>query len=840
MSNRLFRHGYSSPDSFSGIEDGDILAGVEKPARYIGTEVNHVKKDLREVKLHVALAFPDVYEIGMSHLGLKILYSVVNSRPEFYAERVFAPWPDMEASLRREGRPLKTLETGTPLDALDFVGFSLQYELCATNVLQMLDLGMIPIAARNRNAGHPFIVGGGPGALNPAPLSRFFDAFVIGDGEEAILELAAAHVRWKETRGSRNELLDEWKRIPGVYVPSRHRKGESIRRRIVADLEGAPFPHRPVVPFCETVHDRIGLEIARGCSRGCRFCQAGMMYRPVRERRPQTIIDLAHSNVSATGWEEIALLSLSAGDHSCINDVIKGITRDFACEKVALSLPSLRTDSLDPSMVEQIRKVRKTGFTLAPEAGTERLRRIINKGNSEDDLERAVTTAFDGGWRAVKLYFMIGLPFETDEDLDGIVRLVLKASKWAKGGRITASVSTFVPKSHTPFQWCEQISVEETMRRRHYIRRYFQKGRTRVKFHNPRVSFLEGVIARGDERLGAVIESAYGKGARFEGWDERLNFDVWMDAFTENGIDPEDYLKSRSIEEELPWDFVDGRVSKDFLSREWAKAEAGETTPDCRNSDCSGCGVCDFEQVLPRPASHTDADPDLSHGILPPDGHPTIRRLRLQYAKLGAMRFLGHHDVTRVFHRALRRMGLKPAYSNGFHPHPKLRFSPPLGLGIESLAEFVDVDLVDCRLIPEEIMAALNSALPPGMQPLAIEERSLNEDPVSGTLRRVTYELSVSDSLSMRDVAEMVRKFESSQTFEITRVHKGKSKTRDLKEWVCRLETHESILRMEFKSDASGSVHPYDAVSAILGIGRDSLKTMRLVKTEVGFKDSLT
>ncbi|MFH1112309.1 MAG: TIGR03960 family B12-binding radical SAM protein [Pseudomonadota bacterium] len=838
MTNRLISHKHRPENSFPGIEDADLLARVEKPARYVGKEVNEIAKDPAAVKLHMALAFPDVYEVGMSHLGLKILYSVVNARGDLYAERVFAPWPDMEALLRREGRPLRSLETGTPLNSFDLVGFSLQYELCATNVLQMLELGMIPLQARHRTRNHPFIVGGGPGSLNPTPLSRFFDAFVVGDGEEVILELAEAQVGWKETDRSRDDLLDEWKKIPGVYVPSRFSKGERISRRIVADLDQASFPNRPVVPFCETVHDRIGLEIARGCTRGCRFCQAGMVYRPVRERQPDTILGLAHSCVSATGWEEMALLSLSSGDYSCINELIRSITRDFADSKTALSLPSLRTDSFDAEMAEQIRKVRKTGFTLAPEAGTERLRRIINKGNTEEDLQRAVSTAFDRGWRAVKLYFMIGLPFETDEDLDGIVGLIRKASKWSKGGRITASVSTFVPKSHTPFQWSGQISVDETIRRQRYIRRYFQKGRTRVKFHDPRVSFLEGVIARGDERLGGVIECAYNKGARFDGWDEHLKFDLWMEAFNEMGIDPEEFLKNRGLEDALPWDFIDSGVAKDFLLREWSKAEAVETTADCRNSPCAGCGVCDFEEIFPRFASPEGPAPEKTSGEMPDNAHPSVRRFRLRYSKLGPMRFLGHHDVIRLFHRAFRRIGLRLDYSKGFHPHPRMRFSPPLGLGIESVAEYMDFDVLDCPSPAGDIAEALQGALPPGMQPLDLKEIQLNEDFVSGTITWVTYELEFPDSVERGDLNEKIRQFESSHAFEITKVHKGRSKTRNLKEWVCRLDLHDSIMRIEFTSGPSGSVHPYDAISAILGISRDLIKTMRLTKTSVGFESA--
>ncbi len=499
------------PASGSELPD-EFLVQVQKPARYIGDEINAVKKDTRDIDLHMGLCFPDVYEVGMSHLGLKILYAIVNSRPKLYAERVFAPWPDMEDLLRRNDRRLTTLETGTPLADLDIIGFSLQYELCATTVLQMLDLAGIPLRSADRGEDHPFVIAGGPTAFNPAPMAVFFDVFVIGDGEEVILDLADAHIEWQKRKGPRRELLEAWKGIPGIYVPSLHRNGESVSRRIVNDLDAAAFPTNFILPFCEIIHDRVGMEVARGCTRGCRFCQAGMLYRPVRERAPKTIMELARQNLRDTGWEEIALLSLSTGDYSGIGRLIQEMVDELSPERTAVSLPSLRTDTFEAEMAEQIRRVRKTGFTLAPEAGTDRLRRVINKGNTEEDLEKAITAAFQLGWQSVKLYFMIGLPTETDEDLDGIIGVIRKASKWTRGGKITASVSTFVPKCHTPFQWAGQISSEETLRKQQYIRRYFRKGNAQVKFHDPRVSFLEGIIARGDERLSAVIQKAFERG----------------------------------------------------------------------------------------------------------------------------------------------------------------------------------------------------------------------------------------------------------------------------------------------------------------------------------------
>lgn len=817
----------------------DLLYRVQKPARYLGHEINRVMKNPSEVKVRIALAFPDVYDVGMSHLGLKILYAVVNARPDLYAERVFAPWPDMEALLRSEGRPLLTLETATPLSEMDFVGFSLQYELCATTVLQMLELGGIPLRAEDRTTSDPFVVGGGPAAFNPIPLSPFFDAFVVGDGEEVILEVADLQASWKREGGSREDLLREWKRLTGVFVPSLHRSSDVVTKRVVADLDSAAFPTRLVVPFCETVHDRIGVEITRGCTRGCRFCQAGMIYRPVRERAAAQVMSLARESVAATGWEEIALLSLSSGDYTCIRGLITEMARELSPEKVALSLPSLRTDTFDSVLAEQIRRVRKTGFTLAPEAGTDRLRRIINKGSTEEDLERAVVEAFRHGWQSVKLYFMIGLPFETDEDLDGIVGLIRKVLRWARGGRATASISTFVPKSHTPFQWAGQISLEETRRRQQYIRRFFARGKARVKFHDPRVSFLEGVLARGDERVTEVITSAYSKGARLDGWDDQLDFDLWMRAFEDCGLDPERYLGDRDLAEALPWDHIDSRVRREFLVEEWERAKSGLATADCRSGACSACGACDFGEVRTRLAEADGITVVGSPDEESAGGGGENRQFRLRYAKVGHMAFLGHQDLIRLFHRAFRRAALKLDYSKGFHPHPRLRFSPPLGLGIESTAEYVDFNLLDCALSTEQIIEALRSVLPSGIMPLNLDERPLNEAAVSGRIRQVIYEVIPVGSLSSMNLAECLRRFQARSQFEITKVHKGKTKTRDLKVWIEDLTISGSVLQMTLRAGPDGSVHPLEAARAVLGLGNDdSAHGIRVHKTSVRFEES--
>jgi len=598
----------------------EILPLIRQPSHYLGNEINTIRKEPHNVRLRFALAFPDLYQVGMSYMGIQILYNILNAREEIAAERVFAPGVDLEERLREDRVPLSSLESGTPISNFDIIGFSLLYELNFTNILTILDLSGIPFYAGDRNPSHPFVVAGGPCTFNPEPLADFFDAMVVGDGEEVVLELTEAWLEWKDAGGDREALLKKWSRIKGVYVPSffeadvdpkgfqvvtaRFPDYEVVRKALVPDLDRAPYPDCPVVPFGNPVHDRLSLEIFRGCTRGCRFCQAGIIYRPVRERSPDVVLSLAERALKNTGYEDLSLLSLSTGDYSAIQVLMERLMNRCAPKKIAVSLPSLRVGSLTESLMAQIKRVRKTGFTIAPEAGSQRLREVINKNITEEDLEETVQNAFGLGWQLIKLYFMIGLPTETEADLEGIVSLVRRLqrirSPGKRGGNITVSVSTFIPKAHTPFQWCAQMSVDESRRKIHMLRSKLKGRGLRFKWQTPEMSLLEGLWARGDRRLSRLLVKAYELGCRFDGWSEHFQFKRWQEAIKACGVDVDFFTsRARDLSEPLPWDHIDTGVSKEFLKLEWEKALEGSETPDCRDGECHLCGVCDFETIKP-------------------------------------------------------------------------------------------------------------------------------------------------------------------------------------------------------------------------------------------------
>jgi len=565
------------------------------PSRYLGDEVNSVQKDPSAVEISIALAFPDVYEIGMSHLGLKILYHILNLQNWLSAERIFAPWVDLGSEYKKEGIPLASLESGKPLSEFDIIGFSLQHELCYTNILSMLDLGNIPLLAEERESMNPLVIAGGPACFNPEPVAALFDAIVIGDGEEAALSICQTVREWKlDGRNSRPELLKELAKIKGIYIPSffqvhYNTKGiiqdieslikgyEGVEKAIVSDLNCYPFPAKQIIPFTELVHDRFTIEIARGCSRGCRFCQAGMIYRPVRERDPCEIVRIAERGLHETGFEDLSLLSLSSGDYSCILPLVQALIRKVADKHVAISFSSLRIDRVISLLMEEIKKVRKTSFTVAPEAGSQKLRDVINKGLTEDQILHSAKDIYEGGWNLLKLYFMIGLPSEGDSDLISIVELSKKISRLGPQGRkghvLNVSISPFVPKAHTPFEWSPQLELEEGKRRINFIRERLQSHRVKVKWNNPEASWLEGIFARGDRRLTKVLLEAWQQGARFDSWSEHLNIDIWKKALKRCNLDPNFYLlREREHDEVLPWEHIHSGISKEFLLSEWQKA----------------------------------------------------------------------------------------------------------------------------------------------------------------------------------------------------------------------------------------------------------------------------
>ena len=597
----------------------EMLQAVEKPARYTGGEWNAQPKDSAAVLCRIALAMADVYEVGMSNLGLKILYEILNRRDDIAAERVYALWLDMEEEMRRRGIPLFSLETFREISSFDILGFSLQYELLITNTLNMLDLAGLPLHAAERTDEQPFVIGGGPCVYNTEPIADFFDFFVLGDGEEIVVEVCDALIAWKKEGrpDGRRGFLRRAARIPGVYVPSFYAPeydaqgmftglrildeaaSPQIYRRVVKDLDAAPFLEKPVVPYLGIVHDRLMLELFRGCTRGCRFCQAGMAYRPVRERRPETLESLARALFDSTGYNEMSLTSLSSADYSCLSPLVDGLLAGTQGERVSFSLPSLRIDSFSVDIAERLQQVRKSGLTFAPEAGTQRLRDVINKNVTEDDLLHSVRTAFEQGWKAVKLYFMMGLPTETDEDIVGIAELAQKVVdcykevKGKRGVKVTVSVSCFVPKAYTPFQWFAQVPQEEFERRQRLLKESIRDRAISFHYHDARASVLEGALSRGDRRLSAVIETAWRNGAKFDGWTDQFKDEVWKDAFRRCGVVPEFYSqRTRDLEEVLPWAHTSPGVSEDFLRREWQRAEEAALTHDCRRETCTGCGVC--------------------------------------------------------------------------------------------------------------------------------------------------------------------------------------------------------------------------------------------------------
>ncbi len=832
-----------------------LLPLVTKPSRYIGAEINSYEKDPETVSLRVALCFPDVYEVGISHLGLKVLYEALNLRPDIYAERAYAPWQDMDEMLRANGLLLSTLETFTPLSEMDIVGFTLQYELSYTNVLNMLALSGMPLKSSERGDGHPLVIAGGPCAFNPEPLADFIDAFVIGDAEEAVLELSDAAIAHKigGRPGGKAGLLAALSKIEGVYVPSHfeiRRGGDnkisgiinvaggppSVRRRALNGIEEAVYPKRPILPYVTAVHNRATLEVARGCTRGCRFCQAGYIYRPVRERSAPKVMALAGEAISSTGYDEVSLSSLSTGDYTSLLPLMKGLMDRYEKSRVSISLPSLRVGTLTPEMCQQIKRVRKSGFTIAPEAGTQRLRDVINKNITEEALIETASTVFGEGWDLIKLYFMVGLPTETDEDLEGIIALsrkVLESGRKAGGRRkgVNVGVSAFVPKAHTPFQWHGQIPLPEIRRRKDILSKVLGRKPFAFKSGFAEMGVLESAFARGGRELSGALVKAWEMGARFDGWTERFDYKLWLEAFRDAGLDLElEAGRSFGMDEILPWDHIDTGVTKKFLKKEYERAMKGETTMDCRTR-CTGCGLKCRDEGSEEPVGELAIEKALD--VRPETGIEACRRavpsarVRLKYSKLMPLSLLSHTELMTVFFRAISRAGLPIQFSEGFNPHPKVSFGPALGVGVESEAEILDMEL-SCTLDLLSVVKAMNAALPSCIR--ILESRTLKSgEPAAGAgITRYTYEAFVPDGFT-GDLKAAVSAFLARDSAVVRRVSDKGVKEVDIRPMVrelIALDGHRVGFTLGEKDGRSAK--PYELVGELFNLSSQDARTVRL------------
>jgi len=798
----------------------EFLHLVDKPARYLGGEYQSVVKDPASVRVRYALCFPDVYDIGMSHLGTKILYGILNKTKDIAAERCFCPWTDCERELRTRGLPLVSLETATPLSAFHVIGFSLQYEMTYTNVLNMLELGRVPLHSAERGDTDPLVIAGGPSATHPEPLAPFIDAFVIGDGEERLPALLRTWAEAREAGLTRREALVRIAQGGAVYVPAFYataidplsdlevvthaidpRAPLPVERSYVHDIDAYPFPDDAPVPAAEAIFDRMAIEIARGCTEGCRFCQAGMIYRPVRERSPRSIVSSVLGAIEKAGYDEVSLTSLSTADYSCITPLVKEVAGRLRPRNVSLSVSSLRAYGLDEGILDEIASVRATGLTFAPEAGTQRMRDVITKNISEDQLHATAHRVFSRGWSRIKTYFMIGLPTETNDDVEGIVQTAramrdIGRIYVGRDASVTVSVSSHVPKPHTPFQWAAMDTIAEIERKQAILDEGCRCHRLKFRRHDPRSSLLEGVVGRGDRRVAALIERAFRKGCRYDGWDDRLQFESWVEAMdelrVEQGFDPNRYLRALRLDARLPWDHVDVGLVDGFLQREWKRALAGKLSPPCgkpngavihhtnagdaeadtRKLVCYNCGLaCDLTQMrderiaflkdlgatrrtvetgpaqrqalttsvgldeLTQKAGRNAAGKKVP--FMRPDTGPGFR-YRVRFEKRGAEALTSHLDLVRSLPRIFRRAGVEPKYTRGYHPKPIMTYSPALGLGIESACELLDIML---KHDPGEaqLHERLGAACPPGLRVVSVARLDETARPLMHALAVAVY-----------------------------------------------------------------------------------------------------
>ncbi len=835
-----------------------------KPGRYIGNELGAIRKD-HQGKLRVALAFPDVYEIGMSYLGLSILYHLINRRANCVAERVFSPWVDAEELLRKENIPLFSLETHTPLSEFDVIGFSLSYELNYTTVLNMLNLANISAFSSQRTQDDPLVIAGGPSALNPEPMAEFIDLFALGDGEEIISDILDEIEKGNENRAKKEDLLSKLSKIPGIYVPSFYEVKydekkrferiapnfpeipQKINVRTLPDLKSEYYPTDPIVPFLETTHDRLTIEIMRGCPMGCRFCEARIAYYPKRERPLEDIVTQAEMGIASSGWDEISLLSLSATDYSNLQELAGRLQEKFYSKRVSISLPSLRPDTFSLELAQLLSKTKKPGLTFAPEAGTSALRKVIGKNLKEEGLFDTVRIAYSSGWNLIKLYFMIGLPTERKEDLDGITYLlkeIMRIGKQNGGGKnLNVTISPFSPKPHTPFQWEKQEDIAGLKEKMDYLKHSLRRKGLNLKFRDPKVSYLEGILGRGDRPLSAVIYSAWKKGARLDAWTEHFKYQIWEEAFDENEIDPSSYLQARDLAQPLPWDHIDKGIKREYLEREKNRAysfRSEEKKPVSRAGEVKVADVIErkvIEKLISgreesaEPSSEAYGRTRKRKGVSPA---LTVARsrVRLRWSKSEDVRFTSHLDVGRTFERTIRRSGIPIAYSEGFHPHQKIAFGPPLPLGFISDSEYLDIQLN--QPYSDAILYRLNQALPSGFEFLEAKPILGKSESLSAAINLALYEAEL--NCGEDEMNANIRSILSRKDLLVTRYHKKGPKEIDIRKYIreleCQKDESKSRLKMLLGLGAGGYAKPQEIL--IYGFGLEEKEVLSLVLMRCG------
>jgi radical SAM family uncharacterized protein/radical SAM-linked protein len=833
----------------------DLLGKVEKPSRYLGQEINSVHKDPTDVILRAGLVFPDLYEVGMAHLGTRILYGLGNDLEGVQVERVFLPGQDLLALLHGKGLPLPTLESRTPLAHCHILGFTLQSELTYTNILTILQAAGISLNARDRLDNDPVILGGGPCAFNPEPLAEFFDLFYLGDGERQWVEMLSALKEQVRSGADRAKKIEALKGLPGVYCPwdfephyapdgtiiKMGSKGgrTSVGPSIIESLDVGLPPASFIVPFLSPIHDRINIEATRGCTRGCRFCHAGMVYRPTREREARSLLEAVEEALELTGYEDLALTSLSIGDYGPLDEVLETVMDRYGPDRVSMSLPSMRIGGLTPSVAKQIQRVRRTGFTIAPEAGTERLRKVINKDFTNEEILQTARWVFGHGWEAVKLYFMIGLPSETEEDLDGIVQLARTIAGEAPGkAKVTVNISPFVPKSHTPFQWVAQDPEPELKRKLDHLQKKLRVGKMQVRWSRTDQALLEAALARGDRRMARVIEAAWRSGAAMDGWEEHFDWRIWSEAFIQAGVDPCWFAaRERDTKEILPWDHISCGVSRDFLLSEYEKSLAAEVTPDCRDAGCRACGVCTPEQIRTLPplrSAQMGSDMELPPRQAAQEADRPLRRIRIVFNKRGDLRFLGHLEMARMFERACRRARIPLSFTGGYSPKPRITFALSLPTGTEALAEWLDLELSEA-LPPEDVMNKLNDQLPSGIRVVESWKVPVDVPALNGRVRFMNYEALLPES--WKDLDEKIQDLMNRPNVPVVRVKKGKERTLDLKDYLFSMGSPDDrtlTFSLALKGEG-GSARPLEVLQALLGNCKDGLADVRLTRTSLTF-----